>query len=388
MMNGDGPRNLSKRSSHLREAGILRALTLKVKSFPDGINLGQGVCDLEMPDVLREAAIDSIAHDRATYTNYAGLEVLRKEIARRYSERYDIRYGMDEIVVTTGASGAYMAALMTLIDPGDEIILFEPFYPYHYTAAKLAGARLRILPLELGAEGLDWGGLEDALRREPRLIVLNTPSNPIGRVWTEDEIGRLAQMLAGTSTLVVTDEIYEDLVYDGRRHHPPAAHPDLRDRTITISGLSKAYSITGWRIGWLCAPAALAGAIGPVFDVMVVCAPRPLQKAAAVALRELPPSYYEDLRRGYEKRRGMLAGTLEGAGFPIHVPEGAYYMLADYSGRYGPIDGMEACFKLLDEAHLAAIPGTIFYEKNAPPVLRFQFAVKESVLEEVARRLS
>jgi aminotransferase len=378
---------LSARSAHLRETSLLRALTTRVQAFDDGINLGQGICDLEMPGVLREAAIRSIRSDRATYTAHGGLRELRQEIVARTKRRYGLSYGVEDVGVTIGSSAAWFAALMALTDPGDEVIVFEPFYPYHMTAALLAGACVRTVPLDPEAGGVDWAALEDSLSERTRVVMVNTPGNPLGKVWSPEEIDRLAGLLATSPAWVVTDEIYEDLVYDGRAHLPPAAHPDLFERTVTISGLSKAYSITGWRLGWFAAPPALAGAIGPVFDVICVCAPRPLQKAAAVALCELPETYYTDMRDAYARRRRLLGEALRGGGFEPRVPEGAYYMLADYTGRYGRIPPDEACFRLLDETHVAAIPGTLFYAGEPPPVLRFQFAVEEPVIAEVGRRL-
>jgi aminotransferase len=379
---------LSNRTVHLREASILRALTLKVQAYDDGINLGQGVCDLEMPRPLRLGAVEALFQDRATYTNYRGLITLRQEISRRMQARYGLVYDTEDIVVTVGSSMAYTATLMTLLDPGDEVVLMEPFYPYHYTGALLAGAVVKTVPVDLGHDGIPWDALEMAISRRTKILVLNTPSNPLGRVWVESEYQRLAQILRLSGAYLVTDEIYEDLVYEGGRHLPPATHPPLKNRTITISGLSKAYSITGWRLGWLAAPPALSHAIGPVFDVLAVCAARPLQAAAATAMRELPESYYLDLRDGYERRRKVLCDALDRSGFKSRRPMGAYYVLADYRERYGSITPMEACERLLAECHIAAIPSTIFYAHSAPTELRFQFAVQDSVLSEVARRLT
>jgi aminotransferase len=379
---------LSQRSAHLREASILRALTLKVMALPDGINLGQGVCDLEMPRPLRLGTVDSLYKERATYTPYGGIKPLRDVISKRYEERYGLSYGPDDVVVTIGSSMAYTSAIMTLLDPGDEVILFEPFYPYHRSAALLAGARVKTLRLEPPEYGVDFGRLRALITDRTRAIVVNTPGNPSGKVWTRPEIDELARVVEESDAVVVTDEIYEDLVFDGRTHVPPATHPALFDRTVTISGASKCFSITGWRIGWLAAPPDLAKAIGPVFDVMCVCAPRPLQSGVAAALRELPPSYYTTLCADYQKRRGLLARALNDAGFRVHVPQGAYYLLADYSARYGDIAPTEASFRLLDEAHVAAIPGDIFFTDGPPRSLRFQFAVEEPVIQEVARRLA
>jgi len=394
-MSGASPRTsiptarsrLSSRTGHLREASLLRSLTQRVAAFPDGINLGQGVCDLEMPDVLRAAAVRSLREDRATYTPFGGLEPLRAQISERMRRRHGVAYETDEIVVTVGASAALFSTYLTLLDPGDEVVLFEPFYPYHYTGALLAGARVVPIATEPGTGRVDWDALAAALGPRTRIIVVNTPSNPLGKVWTADDLDRLGALLDGSDVVVMSDEIYEDLVYDGKEHVPPAARPALYDRTVTVSGLSKAYSITGWRLGWLAAPRALSSAIGPVFDVLCVCAPRPLQAAAATALAELPESYYRNARDGYLVRRDRLAAALRDAGFAPWVPSGAYYMMADYRERYGAIPTRDACFRLLDEIHVATIPGEIFYAGDSAPVVRFHFAVEDGLLEEVERRL-
>ncbi len=378
---------LSARTAHLREASLLRSLTERVGAFPDGVNLGQGICELEVPRVLREAAAEAARSGRAGYTPFAGLEELRRAIARRMERRYGLAYDADDVVVTVGASAALFASFLALIDPGDEVVLFEPFYPYHYTGARLAGARVVTVPLAAGATALDGRALAAAVGPRTRVVLLNTPANPLGRVWTEAELDLVAEVLAPSRAVLVTDEIYEDLVYDGRHHVPPATRPGLRDRTVTISGVGKAYSVTGWRLGWLAAPPALVRAIGPVFDVLCACAPRPLQQAAARALEEIPESYYAALRGGYERRRDRLARALRGAGFRPFEPAGAYYMLADYRDRYGTLETREACFRLLDEIHVATIPGEIFFSGEPPPVLRFHFAVEDALLEEVAGRL-
>jgi aminotransferase len=235
---------------------------------------------------------------------------------------------------------------------------------------------------------VNWDGLRAALGPRTRLLVLNTPANPGGFVWTREDLGRLADLLGPSDVAVVTDEIYEDLVYDGRIHQPPATIPGLTERTLTISGLSKTYSVTGWRLGWLAAPRDLAAAIGPVFDTLCVCAPRPLQEAAAEALRVLPESYYTGLRDAYQERRDHLARALRAGGLEPRVPDGAYYMLADYRDRFGEIPSREASLRLLDETHVAAVPGEIFHARGDPPLLRFHFAAETPVLDEVARRLS
>lgn len=381
------PPPLSRRTDHLREASILRALTLEVNRFDDGINLGQGVCDLEMPRELRNGTIESLFQDRATYTPFAGIKPLREQIVTRMKRRYGLDYGIHQIVVTVGSSMAWTATLATLIDPGDEVVLMEPFYPYHFTGARLAGATVKTVPMGLGDDAIDFDALAAAITDRTRIVCVNTPSNPLGKVWTAAELDRLGQVLEDHSCWVVTDEIYEDLVYDGRKHVPPATRPGLADRTITISGVSKSFSITGWRLGWVAAPEAAAKAIGPVFDVMAVCAARPLQAGAAAALRDLPETYFTDLRDDYERRRDAMLKALRGGGLNPRVPEGSYYILADTTERYGDLGPVDACFKLLEEAHVAAIPATIFYATDERPELRFHYAVEDHVIEEVGRRL-
>lgn len=379
--------SLSARTEHLRQASVLRTLTDRVGKYDDGINLGQGVCDLDMPEELAAATIASIQTSRATYTPFAGVLPLRRQIVERMDRRYGVSYDIDEVVVTVGASAALSATFFTLLDPGDEIVLLEPFYPYHRSAALLAGARVRTIG-EAPDGDPDWESLRQAIGPRTKVVVVNTPANPGGRVWTTDQLDRLAHLLRNTQAVVVTDEIYEDLVYDGRTHVPPAAHDELRSRAVTISGLSKAYSITGWRLGWLAAPRELASAIGPVFDTMCVCAARPLQEGAAKALERIPESYYAELRTTYETRRDRLARALETSGFRPRIPGGAYYMLADYSDRYGAIPSSEASLHLLEELHIAAIPAEIFYAGEGPPMVRFHFAVEDLVLDEVTRRLT
>jgi aminotransferase len=279
--------------------------------------------------------------------------------------------------------------LFTLIDPGDELVLFEPFYPYHLSLAKLAGAG--------GADAADRQGRRRSLRgiegnlgaeNETRRRQHSVEPHRKGVVATRTR--KRCRISSPTKTMVVTDEIYEDLCFDGRTHVPPATVPGLFDRTVTISGLSKAYSITGWRLGWIAAPEAITRAIGPVFDIMCVCAPRPFQHAAVEALRTLPESWYGGQRDAYARRRTLLADALRAGGFVPRIPEGAYYMAADYSGVFGDLSPRDACFALLDRFHIGAIPSDLFHAdaSGATPFLRFQFAVEEPVLREVERRMA
>jgi len=277
---------------------------------------------------------------------------------------------------------------LALLDPGDEVILFEPFYSYHRSQLELLGAVPVPVPLAPGDLGLDAGGVARALGPRTRAVVVNTPANPSGKVFARAELEALAAVLAPTDVVVLTDEVYEYLCYDGRRHVSPASVEALRERTVTIGGFSKTFSITGWRIGYLAAPPGIVDTIGRVFDQMTVCAPRPLQRGVAHALRELPPGFYEGLRAEYERRRDRFCAALALAGFRLRPPEGAYYVLADYREALGDVEPYEAVLRLIDRVGINAVPGHLFHARpEAVRTMRFHFAVPGGVLEEVCQRL-
>src|SRR5690606_23022408 len=292
----------------------------------------QGVCDLDPPAPLVAGATAAVTGaDRQVYTPYRGLPELRAAIAeklRTFNGLGDCT--ADSVCVTLGASGAFFAAVTALLEPGDEVLLLEPFYSYHHTALQLAGVVPVCVPLHGPGLALDVEAVRRAIGPRTRGLVLNTPANPSGRVFGADELRSLANGLAGTDVVVQTDEGYEYLCYDGRRHVSPATVPGLTERCLTIGSFSKTFSITGWRVGWVAGPPDVVDAIGRVCDQIHVCAPRPLQRGVERALRELPAAFYDDLGRDYERRRDRFCDALEAAGFEFRRPEGAYYVLADY----------------------------------------------------------
>jgi len=363
---------LARRGAHLDADNPLRALTEVIARVPGGINLGQGVCELPTPGILREALKDAIGDDEPqTYTHYAGIPELRAAIARKLRDTNGLATNDDEVLVTSGSSAAFFAAGLALLDPGDEVVLFEPFYSYHRSQLELIGAVLA-----------------HAISRKTRAVVVNTPTNPTGKVWTKHELEALADDLKDTDAIVLTDEVYEYLTYDGRRHISPASIDGLRDRTVTIGGFSKTFAITGWRIGYLAAPRPIVDTIGRVFDQMTVCAPRPLQRAVAHALRELPPTFYDDLRADYHRRRDRFCTALAKAGFRFEPPEGAYYVLADYREALGDVEPIDAVRRLIDRARINAVPGHLFHARpDGVRTMRFHFAVADPVLDEVCARL-
>jgi len=380
---------LASRRSHLGRSNLLRSLTDVINKVEGGINLGQGVCDLDQPAPLIAGAVDSVTGktDRQLYTPYAGLPELRAAVADRLRRYNGLEVERDGVLITAGSSSAFFAAATTLFDPGDEVLLFEPFYPYHHAALLLLGVRPVCVPLGPGYRP-DFAALRRALGERTRAVMVNTPANPTGVVWRREELARLGELLAGTDVVVLTDEVYEYMVFDGREHASPGTVPSLRQRTLTIGGYSKTFSITGWRIGYIAGPPAVVDAIGIVFDQMNVCAARPMQRGVQRALAELPDSFYADLRATYERKRDQFCAALADAGFTFVLPEGAYYVMADYSAVFGDRDPHAAVLEMIARVRINGVPGHVFHvDPEGVRSIRFNFAVRPPVLDEACRRL-
>jgi aminotransferase len=349
-----------------------------------GINLGQGICDLPTIPQLIDGACDAISQSKATYSKFEGIDLLRERIARKIESFNGFRIDPDsELVVTVGSTGGFAAAAMATLNAGDEVILFEPYYGYHLNTLKVLGVETKFVPLQLPDWSIDFDLLRAAFSPRTRGVVVCTPSNPCGKVFRREELEAIAALCREFAAWCMTDEIYEYIVYDGHRHLSMAAiAPDV---TITISGFSKTFSVTGWRVGYVAAPAAVSRAIGLVNDLFYVCAPTPLQWGIARAL-EIGEAYYRDLAADYQKKRDMLTAALEEGGFRPYVPQGAYYMLAEVPS--GLVDGRTAAVRLIEEARVAAIPGAAFYSGNGGDhLLRFCFAKDFDALEEACARL-
>lgn len=382
--------HLAARRAHLEAGNLLRSLTDVINKVEGGINLGQGVCDLDQSPPLLAGALDSVSGktDRQLYTPYAGLPELRAAIATRLRHFNGLDVQAENVAVAAGSSGAFFATGMTLLDPGDEVILFEPFYPYHHASLRLMQVKPVCVPLGAGFRP-DLEKVRAALSPKTRAIMVNTPANPSGVVWRRDELEALGALLAGTDVVVITDEVYEYMVFDGRAHVSPGTIPGLRDRTLTIGGYSKTYSITGWRIGYVAGPAAIVNAIGVVFDQMNVCAARPMQRGVERALRELPDTFYSDLRATYASRRDQFCAALAAGGFAFAPPEGAYYVMADYRAVLGDLEPHPATLALIDKVRINGVPGHVFHESpRGVRTIRFNFAVRPAVLDEACRRLA
>jgi aminotransferase len=353
-----------------------------------GINLGQGICDQPVPDPVKGAARAAIDADQSIYSKFEGIDPLRACIARKMEDYNGIRCDPErEVVVTVGSTGGFVAASLAFVDPGDEVILFSPFYGYHRNILSLCGATLKFVTLHPP----DWRFEEAELRHvfsdKIRAIVINTPSNPCGKVFTRAELELIAQLCARHDALAITDEIYEYILYGDHRHISIGSLPGMEERTVTLSGFSKTYNMTGWRLGYAVGAAVLMEKIGLLNDLLYICAPTPLQHAVVKAF-DLPASYYEQLRADYARKLDMTCRACEAADITPLLPQGAYYLLADIS-RLGVADDKEAARFLLDRAGVASVPGTSFYAdpSDGQRQVRLCFAKQDADLEEACRRL-
>ena len=357
-------------------------------TLASGINLAQGVCDTELPEAVRLGAAAAMAEGTNTYTRYDGLPVLRDAIARKALRDGGMSFDPEsEIVVTSGATGAFYAACLGLFDAGDEVVLFEPYYGYHLDTLRAVSVTPRFVRLALPDWSFTAHGLRQAIGPKTRAIVVNTPGNPSGKVFSRAELELIAEVAREHDLYVLTDEMYEYFLYDGYSHVSMAALPGMRERTITMGGFSKTFSITGWRIGYLLASAELCYKLGHVHDLIYVCAPAPLQVGVASGLDRLPPAFYADLKLEYARKREKLCSSLQRAGLTPHVPQGAYYVLAD-SRRLPGTTPKQRALSLLAKSGVAAVPGDVFFEDNhGDDLLRFSYAKREPELDEACRRL-
>jgi aminotransferase len=353
-----------------------------------GINLSQGICDVEVPAIVRAAAKEAMDNGCNSYTRYDGITELRAAIAAKQKAFTGLEVDSEkEIVVSAGSTGALYCACLALLNPGDEVILFEPYYGYHLStlvATQAVPVYVRTLPPRWEFSHED---LEKAVTPRTRGILINTPSNPTGKVFTRRELEIISGFASRHDLFVFTDEIYEHFVYDGGQHRCPATLPRMKERTITVSGLSKTFNITGWRIGYCLCDARWAKIIGYFSDLVYVCAPAPLQWGVAKGLIELKSEYYQGISDLYTKKREKICGALLRGGLEPYVPQGAYYVLADISVLPGKTS-KERVMHLLHKTGVASVPGEAFYHDDAGENLaRFCFAKEDPILEEACRRI-
>ncbi len=353
-----------------------------------GINLAQGVCDTPVPAPVEAEAIAAIRAGHNIYTRLDGITRLRNAIAAKQRRDYGLDYDPEtEVLVASGATAGLHAAAMALLKPGDEVILFEPFYGYHY--ATLASMRVKpvLVPLAEPGFSLDVAALRAAITPRTRAILLNTPANPSGKVFSLSETQAVAAACNAHDLFLITDEIYEYFVYDGARHIAPATLPGMKERTIVISGFSKTFSITGWRLGYVTADARWMAAMAYFHDLTYVCAPSAFQHGAAAGLEQLPAAFYTEIARSHQDKRERIVSALTDAGLTPTIPAGAYYVLAD-STRLPGATAPEKARALLRATGVASVAGSAFFRKGrGENLLRFCFAKKDEDLDDACASL-
>jgi aspartate/methionine/tyrosine aminotransferase len=383
---------LSDKVGHFTES-VIREMTRQAMVH-GAVNLAQGFPDFPAPAEIKRAAQEAVASDVNQYAITWGAKNLRNAIARQMKVWQNIDVDPEkEVTVCCGSTEAMISTLLAVCNAGDEVVIFEPFYENYGPDSVLSGASPKFVKLRPPQEdGFAWTFDEKELRRafakHTKAIILNTPNNPTGKVFTRAELELIRDLCLEFDVLAITDEIYEHILYDGTEHISMASLEGMRDRTVTINGMSKTYSVTGWRVGWAVAPEKLTNAIRKVHDFLTVGAPAPLQEAGASAL-SLPPAYYEKLAEGYRVRRDHLMPALTAAGFKCFRPRGAYYVMTDIAG-FGFQDDVSFARYLVQEIGVAAVPGSSFYRdpKDGAEQVRFAFCKKPGTLDEAARRLS
>ena len=379
-------RVLARRTEGFTES-VIREMT-RLNAVHAGINLAQGFPNFPAPSVVKDAAKRAIDADINQYAITWGSKSLRDALSRTYAELYGMSVDPETMLtVTCGATEARISTLLAIVDPGDEVIVLEPFYENYGPDTDIAGAKPVYVALRPPHNVFDPDELRAAFTPRTKAIIVNTPNNPTGRVFTRQELSLIAELCVEQDVIAITDEIYEHIRYEGE-HIPIATLPGMRDRTVTISGASKTFSVTGWRVGWIVAPPELTAGIRKVHDFLTVGAPAPLQEAVAVGLG-LGRPYYDTLSTEYRARRDILVPALERAGFSPRLPEGAYYVLCDIT-PFGFDDDTAFAHWLVSKVGVAGVPGSSFYSQPGmgKHLIRFTFCKTDELLREAAQRLT
>jgi aspartate/methionine/tyrosine aminotransferase len=371
---------------------VIREMTRLARKH-QAVNLSQGFPDFPAPAAIKSAAEQAIDHDINQYAITWGSPRLREAIAADFTRRFGLPVDPEtQVTVCCGSTEAMISTMLGVVDPGDEVIVFEPFYENYGPDAILSGATPRFVPLREPDWSFDPDELAAAFSNRTRAIIINTPNNPTGKVFTRDELQQIARLCQQWDVIAITDEIYEHILYDGTTHIPLATLDGMAERTVTINSVSKTFSVTGWRVGWTISPAPIAAGIRKVHDFLTVGAPAPLQEAAAFALKQSGAAgddYYRDLAAHYVARRDRLLAVLERTGFRCYRPFGAYYIMTDISA-FGFDNDVEFTRYMVQEIGVAGVPGSSFYREpsGGRTKLRFCFCKRDETLAEAERRLA
>ena len=370
---------------------VIREMTRLIQLYhpEDGINLAQGFPNFPAPAALKEAACAAVMADTNQYAITWGAKDFRDAIVSKTARFGGPVYDPEtEVTVTCGATEAMVSVMLALLNPGDEVVIFEPFYENYGPDAILSAAKPRFVSLLAPDWSIDWDALERAFNDRTRAVVINTPNNPTGKVFSAAELARIAELCRTNDCMVITDEIYEHMVYDGAKHVSPATLPAMRERTVVVNGLSKTYSVTGWRVGYVLAPPALTSAIRKVHDFLTVGAPAPLQEAGVTAMN-LPADYYDYLQDSYQERRDYFVPALRDLGLRPFEPAGAYYVMCDISSL-GFNDDVACADWMVRELGVAVVPGSSFYSEpgRGRHLIRFAFPKRMETLEQAVERLN
>lgn len=376
---------LSERSGTIAQSEI-RSMT-RACNAAGGINMAQGVCDLEVPREVIEGAKQAMDAGVNIYTPTEGLPRLREAIAAKMKRFYDVSVEANQVLVSDGATGAFYTACMALLNPGDEVILFEPYYGYHRSTLASMGAVPKFVRLEAPEWKLDMDALEAVITPKTRAMVICNPANPSGKVFTKDELEAIGTFAEAYDLIVFSDEMYEHFLYDGAVHIPALSIESLKKRCVTVSGFSKVFSVTGWRLGYAIAPLEVIEVMAQFNDLIYVCAPAPLQIGAAEGLEKLGDGYYEELAALHQHKRDLFCDALRDAGLNPSVPRGAYYVMCDTSAIAGA-DDRGKVMAILEKTGVAAVPGRAFYhDESGANMARFCYSKPLDVLEKAAEQI-
>jgi aminotransferase len=365
---------LSNRAKNIAQSEI-RAMSILCNE-KNGLNMAQGLCDLEVPHPVVEGAKEAIDRGKNVYTSAYGNYKLRVAIAKKQNDFYDQGIEVDNVLVSLGATGAFYATAMSLLNEGDEVILFEPYYGYHVATLESIGCKIKYIRTTPPAYEIDFENLKDQISEDTKAILICNPSNPSGKVYTKEELQKLSEIINQNDLFLFSDEMYEHFIYDGLTFVSALSIESLKERTVVISGFSKIYSITGWRLGYAITQKEIVDAASAFNDLIYVCPPAPLQNGVLKGLNELPRSYYENVAKEHQKKRDKFIKALNDAGLSAEYVKGAYYVLADISKLEGE-DDKQKVVNLLERTGIAAVPARAFYQDNKGINLaRFCFSKK------------